>query len=88
MIDFISVLRMIDRFGSAINLNFVDINPMNSSQFIVNGSKDTLRMYDKRKLPRLLKKFRRQPSSRSGVITNVIVIFTNNLNNGHDINCF
>lgn len=39
----------------------IDINPFNSSEFIINGDDEIVRMYDKRRLSGPVKEFYRQP---------------------------
>lgn len=41
----------------------IDINPFNSSEFIINGDDEIVRMYDKRKLSDPIKEFYRQPNT-------------------------
>lgn len=39
----------------------IDVNPTKTSEFIVNGNDEYVRMFDFRRLPNLVKQFRRQP---------------------------
>jgi len=61
-----SILNVRNTQGTTMQLYGIDINPMNSHEFILNGDDEFVRMYDKRRLTTgPLKKFRRQlPSAR------------------------
>lgn len=73
IILFISILHINNVRGGTMHLYGIDINPLKSNEFIVNGDDEYIRMYDKRKLSMgPIKQFQREITSTKSVKVNIL----------------